>query len=129
MILRFDWKSFLIFLLILFIEIIIGLYIRDAIIRPYGGDVLVILLIYYFIKSFIKTKYTYILIGTLLFAYSIEIGQYYKMVEVLGLQNNTFMSIIMGTSFSWGDMLSYTLGALICYFIEKKKSKDYKERI
>lgn len=126
---KFNWKFFIIFLLILFIEIIIGLYIRDLIIRPYGGDVLVILLIYYFVKSFIVTKPTYIIIGVLLFAYIVEFGQYFKMIEILQLQNNKLMSIILGTSFSWIDMLCYTLGASICYIIETPINKNSSDKM
>lgn len=102
------------------IEVIIALFIDDSIIRPYGGDVLVVIMIYYFIKAFIETKSVYICIFTLLFAYTVEILQYLKMVEVLGVQNNKLLATILGSSFSWGDMLAYTIGIVICYLINRK---------
>lgn len=118
---RFHLTSFLIFLLIFAIEVFIAIFVKDSIIRPYGGDVLVVILIYYFIKSFVNTKPVYIALATLLFAYAVEIGQYFNLVEILNLQNNRIMSIVIGSSFSWGDMLCYTIGALICLVIDRKK--------
>jgi DNA integrity scanning protein DisA with diadenylate cyclase activity len=118
---RFDLKSFLIFLLNFLLEAIIALFIKERLIRPYGGDILVVMLLYYFFKSFIKTKHIYLVIGVLLFAYIIEIGQYFNLVEILNLQNNKIMRIVIGSAFSWGDMLAYTIGAAFCYFIDRKK--------
>lgn len=119
--LRFDWKSFLIFLFLFIVEVLIALFVDDAIIRPYVGDVLVIPLMYYFIKAFIKTKSIYIIIGVLLFAYVVEVSQYFKLVEVLGWQNNTALRIILGSSFTWFDILAYTLGAGLCYLLDRNR--------
>ena len=41
---------FAIFAAILCIEILIGVYVRDAFVRPYVGDVLVVVLIYCLIR-------------------------------------------------------------------------------
>lgn len=118
---RFHTVSFLIFLLIFVIEVIIALFVRDSIIRPYGGDVLVVILMYYFVKAFVQTKPLYIAIGVLLFAYLVEIGQYFNLVEILDMQDNTIMRIVIGSSFSWGDMLCYTLGAAVCLLLDRKR--------
>ena len=123
-ILRFSIKYFLLFVLIFVIEVIIALYIRDKIIRPYGGDVLVVVLIYCFVKAFLNIKTLYLAIGVLLFAYAIEIGQYFNFVELMHLENYKAMRIILGTSFSWGDMLAYTIGAVFCVLLDKDKKND-----
>lgn len=117
---RFSLKSFLIFLTIFAIEVLIALYVNDKIIRPYFGDVLVVIMIYYFAKSFIKTKAVYLAGAVLLFAYLVEAGQYFNLVELLGVQDNKLLRIVIGSSFSWIDMLAYTIGALICYLIDRK---------
>ena len=41
------------FVVILVVEIIIGIYVRDNFVRPYMGDALVVVLIYCFIRIFI----------------------------------------------------------------------------
>jgi len=121
---RFDLKSFLLFLLIFVIEVIIALYVKDSIIRPYGGDVLVVILMYCFIRSFIRIKSLYLAIAVLFFAYAVEIGQYFNLVEALGVQDNKIMRTIIGSSFSWGDIACYTFGAILCYLIDRKTTKE-----
>lgn len=121
--LRFDPRSFIIFLLLFAVEVIIALYINDQVIRPYGGDVLVVLLIYYFGKTFLEIKPLYLIIAVLLFAYMIEIGQYMRLVDILGVRHIKVLRIIIGSSFSWGDMLAYTIGGAICYFIDRERGR------
>lgn len=117
---KFDLKSFIIFLIIFFVEVLIAKFVDDSFIRPYGGDILVVILMYYFCKAFIDTKSIYLVMGVVLFAYLVEIGQYFKLVEILGIENK-ILRIVIGSSFSWGDMLCYTIGGVICYLIDKKK--------
>ena len=118
---RFDLTSFIIFIIIFIVEVLIAKFVDDSIIRPYGGDVLVVILLYYFVKSFVDAKFTYLIIGVVVFAYLIEIGQYLRLVEILNMQDNKIMRTVIGSSFSWGDLLAYTIGGAICYFIEKAK--------
>lgn len=125
--LRFHWQSFVAFVILFLVEVCIALFVDDKIIRPYGGDFLVVIMIYYFLKSFIKTKVNYLLLFVLLFAYTIEIGQLFDMVALLGVEDIKVMRVVLGTSFSWGDMIAYTLGVLTCCLIEKINSKEVKE--
>lgn len=118
---RFNGRWFVIFLLLFLVEVLIALFVNDRFIRPYGGDIIVVILIYYFLKTFIDTKPLYLIIPTLLFAYLVEIAQYMGMVEILGVQDNVVLRTILGSSFSWGDMLCYTIGALICYLIDGRR--------
>ena len=120
---RFRIKPFIVFLIIFLIEVFIAKFINDSFIRPYGGDILVVMLMYYFVKSFIGTKPLYIVIAVTLFAYLVEIGQYFHLVEILNMQDNQIMRIVIGSSFSWGDIICYTIGGVICYFIDWKKSQ------
>ncbi len=119
---RFDLKSFLVFLLIFVTEVIIALFVKDRFIRPYGGDILVVMLMYYFFKSFIKVNPLPLAMGVLLFAYAVEIGQYLNLVEVLNMQDNAIMRVVIGSSFSWGDIVCYTVGAVICLLVDRKNS-------
>lgn len=120
---RFKWRFhslwFLVFLLIFGSEVCIALFVDDKIIRPYGGDFLVVIMIYYFLKSFVATKNIYLLSAVLLFAYAVEFAQLFNLVSVLGLADNRIASTVIGTSFSWGDLVAYTLGIGFCRLIEK----------
>lgn len=109
-----NFKFFLLFVIIFFVEILIAVYVHDAIIRPFGGDVLVVVLIYAFVRSFLNTNYTYIAIGVLLFSFAVEISQAFHLVKRMGLEKNTIMRIVMGTTFSYYDLFAYFIGFLIC---------------
>ncbi|WP_413532850.1 DUF2809 domain-containing protein [Empedobacter brevis] len=122
---KFDKKSFIIAIIIFLIEVIIALYIKDKIIRPFVGDILVVIFMYYFIKAFINTKAIYIAIFTLIFSFIVEILQYFNFVELIGLGHNKAARIIIGTSFSWIDLLCYFIGFILLFLIDKdlKKTK------
>ena len=128
---KFDKKSFIITVFTFLIEVIIALFINDKIIRPFVGDILVVVFMYYFIKAFINTKTINIAIFTLIFSFIIEILQYFKFVEIIGLGHNKAARIIIGTSFSWIDLLCYFIGFILLFFIDKelnnKTFKTYKK--
>lgn len=121
--LRFDLKSFIIACILFIIEVLIALFLNDPIIRPYIGDTIVVILIYYFLKAFFEIKPIYLIIGVVLFSFCIEIGQYFNLVKILGFEDNQIMRVVIGTGFSWIDIAAYTLGGIMCYFIEKKNTK------
>ena len=107
---------------ILFVtEVLIAAFLDDRIIRPYVGDVLVVILIYCFIRSFLNTPVVPTAIATLIFAYIIEVLQYIRLVTRLGLEENTLARTVMGTSFEWVDMVAYTLGFAIVLVAERRR--------
>lgn len=118
---------YLISTILLFItEVLIALFVHDQFIRPYIGDFLVVILIYCFVKSFLDTPVVPAALGVLLFAYTVEVLQYFRIVEVLGLQHYRAARIIIGSSFEWLDMLAYTMGILMVILVEKKPTKSTK---
>lgn len=115
---RFHLNYFITALLLFAIEIIIARYFHDAIIRPFGGDFLVVILIYCFVQSFFNVNTMAAVAGVLVFAYVVEVSQYYHLINLLGLENSTTARLILGTSFSWTDMLMYTLGMVLVIVAE-----------
>ena len=111
-------KYFLLALLLFLTEVFIAVYLHDAVIRPYGGDFLVVILIYCFVKSFLNTPVKATALAVLLFSYIIETLQYFHIVNILGLEKSKIACIIIGTSFAWTDLLAYTLGILLVLGIE-----------
>jgi hypothetical protein len=122
--LTFNSKYFLLTILIFVIEVLIALFVHDAIIRPYFGDVLVVILIYCFIKSFIKLPVLKVAIFVLLFSFCIEFLQYLNIVEILGLQKSKIARTVIGTSFAWIDLLCYVVGVIIILVFEKAFTKE-----
>ena len=56
-----------------------------------------------------------------------EVLQYFRIVEVLGLQDNRFMSTIIGTSFDIRDILCYFVGCALCGIWEYLRYGRFKE--
>lgn len=116
-------KNYFILAILLFItEILIALYLHDNFIRPYGGDFLVVILVYCMVKTCLNTPIVPTAIAVLLFAYVVEILQYFRLIAWLGLQHSRLACIILGTSFSWTDMLCYTLGITLVIIVEIGRS-------
>ncbi len=122
--LRFSKKYFLIALFLFIVEYMIALFVHDRIIRPFIGDLLVVILIYCFIQAFFKLPVLSTALSVLAFSFAVEFLQYFKLVEILGLQDNKSARIIIGTSFSWWDILAYMGGILVVIVCEKWPKKD-----
>ena len=116
---KFNWLYFLFTILLFATEIFIAKCVHDTIIRPYGGDFLVVILIYCFVKSFVDTPVFPTAIGVLLFSFLVELLQYLHFVDRIGLGNNRIARIIIGVSFEWIDLLSYILGILTVLLLER----------
>ena len=113
-------KVYIIAALIMFVtEVLIERYAHDDFIRPYLGDFFVVILIYSAVMSVSNFKVMSVAIATLLFSYAIEIAQYVQIIFLLGLEDHKIARIIIGTSFSWWDVLMYILGILFVLMVER----------
>ncbi len=100
------------------IEILIALFVRDRIIRPYGGDVLAVMLVYAGLRAATRLGERAAVGFALLIALAIEIGQYFHAVERIGLGGSRVARVVLGTGFDWADLLSYALGGAAVVAIE-----------
>ena len=124
---EFNFKYFALTEVLFIVEVSIALYMHDVIIRPYGGDFLVVILIYCFLKSFFTWPVIKTAIGTLIFSYLIEIGQYFHLVNLLGLEHSKLARTVIGVGFSFVDLLCYTLGIALVLIVEWFISKNKHE--
>jgi hypothetical protein len=115
----FNKNYFALTVLLFVIEVLIALFVRDNFVRPYLGDVLVVILLYCFVKSFIKLPIVTVGLLVLAVAFLIEWFQYMNIVEKLHLEKSTLAKTVLGTSFSWMDMLTYVVGIAIVLGVEK----------
>jgi Protein of unknown function (DUF2809) len=117
--LKFNLKYFLLTIILFLTEVVIALFVTDTLIRPFVGDLLVVVLIYCFLRIFLQIDYRKIAAAVLLFAFTIEILQYFDYVKLLGLENNRVLSTAMGRTFEWLDFVAYFVGFLIILLCEK----------
>lgn len=105
-------------LLLLFIEIIIALYVHDDFIRPYVGDVLVVIVIYTFIRIIVPEKCRLLPLYIFIFAAGVELLQLANIVEILGVEDNRFFMILIGSVFDIKDIVCYAVGCVILCIYE-----------
>lgn len=119
----FNRNYFGLTILIFTIEVLIALFVHDAFIRPYFGDVLVVILMYCFIKSFVSLPVFSVALSVLAFAFLIEILQGCNIVTKIGLGKSKLANVVIGNSFSWMDFITYSAGFLIIIVTENRLAK------
>ena len=98
---------------LLAVEVLIALFVHDNFIRPYVGDVLVTVLICAFLRIFIPKGVKLLPLYVFVFAAGVEILQYFHIVEVLGLSDNRFFSVLIGSVFDVKDIVCYGVGYVV----------------
>ena len=101
------------FFILLTVETCIALFVRDRFVRPYLGDVLVVVLLYFFFRILVPQTFPLLPFAVFLFAVLTEMLQYARVVEWLGLSESRFFSTLIGTTFDWKDMVCYGTGCLV----------------
>ena len=104
---------FAIFVAVLCIEILIGVYVRDAFVRPYVGDVLVVVLIYCLIRVIKPMGVRLMPLYVFAFACGVEFLQLIDVVGILGIPKGSVVAIIIGSTFSFPDIICYAVGCTI----------------
>ena len=114
--------------LLIGIEVCIALFVDDNFVRPYIGDVLVVIPIYTLIRVFVPEKLKLLPLYIFMFATVVEVLQYVQIVNILGLENNTFMRVLIGSVFDIKDILCYGIGCMVLGVFEYWKTQKRKER-
>lgn len=115
---KINYKYLITFIILLIVEICIALFVHDNIIRPFVGDALVVVLIYFFIRSFISKHIRFLAVYVFLFACLIEVGQYFNLVSLLHMENIKAVKIIIGSTFDLNDIFCYFLGTMLIFVYE-----------
>jgi len=97
-------------ILCLALLVIIAIFVNDGFIRPYLGDVLVVVFVYCALRSIVEIKLGLLPLFVFVFATLVEIGQYFHLVEFLGLQDNPIARIALGSTFDIADIICYAVG-------------------
>lgn len=121
--------TYIILFFVLFLtEVLIALFVHDAFVRPYVGDVLVVMLVCAFLRIFIPDKIRFLPVFATLFAVFIEALQYFDFVNLIGLADNEIISTVIGRTFDIKDIMCYTVGGLIFFVAElifRRKNYDH----
>lgn len=117
------------FLFFTAVEFAIGIFCHDNWIRYYFGDVVVVWVVYLFIKSMIPDKInSYFLAGGVLaFSVLTEFLQKIHIVDILGIENR-FLRILIGTSFAVEDIWCYIAGTAVTFLLIFIKNEYYSRK-
>ena len=104
---------------LLAVEVCIALFINDAFVRPYVGDMLVTLLLCCLCRVIFPYKVRFLPLFVFMFAVCVEIGQYFDLVSLFGLADNRILSIVLGRTFSWLDLVCYAVGCVMSFLLDQ----------
>ena len=116
---------FLIFLFLLGLEIAIATYLKTGFIRAYLGDLLVVILLYCLLMSTLKPSVKRGLILTLAIAFAIELLQLINLTRFFPQEYKQLATLVLGSHFSWLDLLMYVLGIVCAGITELVLQKRY----
>jgi hypothetical protein len=117
----------LIYFILITIIIVLGLLSRKFSVIPlWVGDVLWATMIYFMLRFFLlNASFRKIALISIIISYAIEFSQLYKADWIDNLRHTFPGRMILGETFLWGDLLSYTAGILIGVLMDviaKKKA-------
>ncbi len=105
-------------LLIFAIEVLIALFVNDAVVRPFVGDILATILVYTFFMGISNGKPLPVASLALFISFCVEIAQYFELVYRFNLEQYEIARVILGTSFSFWDLLMYCIGFFLICVVE-----------
>lgn len=107
-------KPLIVFTLLFLVEVYIALYVRDQFVRPYLGDVLVVFLVYSFVRIFTEKWPRFMPLFVFIFAFCVEC------LQLLNLSSNPTIRMIIGSTFDWKDVACYGVGAVLLFVFRKR---------
>ena len=114
------------YFILIITTIIVGLLSRHFSFIPlFIGDILWATMVYFICRLlFIDNKIKFVVLVSLLFCFGIEFSQLYKAPWIDNLRRTLFGRLVLGDTFLWGDLLSYTVGVIIGVLLEAMLSKN-----
>lgn len=108
----------LVFILLLLTEILIGVFLKGGFIRAYGGDILVLPLLYAFLRILYPRSDNFTMrilpLGLFIFGVLVEALQGAHIADRLHITSRV-IRIIIGSTFDFLDIACYFVGMLLIY--------------
>ena len=119
---------FIILIALVAVETVIGITQHGNFIRDNLGDAIVVWAVYCLVQCFLggKNNHHAVNAGVFVFSVIVEFLQKIHIVDILGIENK-LMRTLIGTSFSYKDIICYAAGcavasAGICIYDKMKKT-------
>ncbi|MGE0492381.1 MAG: DUF2809 domain-containing protein [Vulcanimicrobiota bacterium] len=115
---RFHPGYFACFVVILAIEVGIALFVHDHFVRPFLGDVLVIVLLYSLAASALEASPARLAAAVLAFGFAVETIQYFDPIGRFHLEHHRVLAVVVGRTFALEDFAAYLSGFLVVLGVE-----------
>lgn len=116
-----------VFLTLLLMETLIALFVHDGFVRPYVGDVLVVAVVYFFLRIFIPEKYPWLPAAVFAFAVTVEGLQYFHLAERLGI-TSPVLRTVLGSVYDTKDIVCYGVGCVFLAAYERTRRRENTRR-
>jgi hypothetical protein len=104
-------------------ELFIAVALHDRVVRPYGGDSLAVALVYCLLRSALALSAAGAAMLAFAIACTIELGQLFGVVDLLGLGGSAVARTVLGTGFDPADFAAYALGAAAALIFEATRAR------
>ena len=91
-------------------EILIGRFAHDRFIRPYLGDVLAVVALYFLVRSIRPRGHRFLAAWIFLFAVAVECIQGIGLAKLPLIRDSRLLRILFGSTFDWRDIACYAVG-------------------
>jgi hypothetical protein len=105
-------------LIVFGVEVVIALFVHDGFVRPLVGDALVVGLIYLGLKAVSPLHVLPAIAIALTIAFAVECAQGFDVIDAMGLRDNAFARVVIGSSFDPRDFVAYAAGGMGVLLIE-----------
>lgn len=99
-------------------EILIGKYVHDSFVRPYVGDMLVVMVVYCLVRTVFPEKIKLLPLYVFLFAAAVEVLQGAGLARIPFIAQRPLLKVIFGSVFDWKDVACYAAGCAAVWGIE-----------
>ncbi|WOI54512.1 DUF2809 domain-containing protein [Parvularcula sp. LCG005] len=118
---RFRIKRLTIAAVLFVVLVVIALFVRDPIVRPYLGDVLVVIFLHFLLRGLFRVGRLVSVLGVFALAVIIEGAQALRVIEWLHLADVPVARVVFGTTAEWRDVAMYGAGAILAYVLDQDR--------
>lgn len=110
------------------VEAFIALRVHDRFVRPYLGDVMVVWLLYFFVRAIRPGGWRHLPFWLFVFAACVEGLQYFRIADLPVFAGNPAARMILGSVFDWKDIGCYGAGCLALAAAEAWRRRETRVR-
>jgi hypothetical protein len=102
------------------VEVVIALFVRDAFVRPYLGDVLATAMVYFGLRGVTPLGRAGAAAAAFCLGAAIEIGQAFHVLDLVGLGASRWARVVFGGVFDLKDLACYAVGVMLAMAVDRR---------